>query len=339
MIRKLWAPILVLLGVAAIGYAGTSVTTPAGNATSGSSLTVAEEDGNPSASASTLKFTNGAVTDNGDGSVSVAIVASESDTLDTVVGRGASTDNANSAANAVKIGSSGRKWLIYDDATAGLIIEPDSASNTTTRIMTNQTWCLYNVEATECIETVDPDAASVQAMWSYASTYRPLKSVFFPAASLNTDGTQCGQPTERTINSGALRYTIICTDNDASTIYGEISMPDSWDGGTVTLLGSFVQTAADTANINADVAMACRVDGDTINNTWGTEIAMDSALGGSNKIDTVTTAAITPNGTCTGAGTLLQFRWQLDATGTTTAVATLHVLGFKLEYSTKSRSD
>jgi hypothetical protein len=86
--------------------------------------------------------------------------------------------------------------------------------------------------------------------------------------------------------------------------------------------------------------MACRASADTINNTWGTEIAMDiTNMSGSNKIDKVTTAAITPNGTCTGGGKLLQFRWQMDATGTTTAVATLHVVGFKLEYGVTGLTD
>lgn len=161
-----------------------------------------------------------------------------------------------------------------------------------------------------------------------------VKSVYFGAGALFGDGTQCpASPSIVTINSGAPRLTFICADNDASTLYGEAQMPDSWDGGTVTLMGSFIQTAADTANLNADVAMSCRGDGTTINNTWGTEIAMDTAMAGSSAIDNATTAAVTPNGTCTGGGKLLQFRWQMDATGTTTAVATLHVVGFKLEYT------
>lgn len=171
--------------------------------------------------------------------------------------------------------------------------------------------------------------------YANTSTTTVVKSAYASAAALYGDGTQCpAAPSTVTINSGAPRSTFICADNDGSTLYGEFAMPDGYDGGTVTLMGLFVQTAADTANLNADVAMACRGDGVTINNTWGTEVAMDTAMTGSNALDTVTTAAITPNGTCTGGGKLLQFRWQMDASGTTTAVATLHVLGFKLEYTT-----
>lgn len=252
---------------------------------------------------------------------------------------GKSITGANSRANAFRFGDGVTQMCAFTDATLGPTITPCTDANITSQIPANFTWALWDVEGAAAVETVDPDNGTKQGIWTYGTAYRPLKSVYFPAGGLNVDGTQCGQPTERQINSGALRYTIICADNDASTIYGEVEMPDAWDGGTVTLMGTFVQTAADTSNMNADVAMACRVDGDTINNTWGTEIAMDTAMGGSNKIDTVTTAAITPNGTCTGGGTLLQFRWQLDATGTTTAVATLHMLGFKLIYAVKSRSD
>ncbi len=262
----------------------------------------------------------------------------ETQTLDNVFDLGKIINGANSLANAVQIGDGVTPICLYTDATLGPQVRPCTDADVKTIIPANFTWALHDVEGDAAIETVDPDAATVQGMWTYGTAYRPKKQIYFPAGALSTDGTQCSAPAEVTINSGAKRWTIICADNDASTIYGEVEMPDSWDGGTVTLMGTFIQTAADTSNLNADIAMACRVDGDTINNTWGTEIAMDTAMGGSNKIDTVTTAAITPNGTCTGAGTMLQFRYQLDAAGTTTAVATLHHLGFKLTYSEKSRS-
>lgn len=265
-------------------------------------------------------------------------LSEEADTLDTVFDRGKSIDGANSLANAVRIGDGTTPWCIYTDASAGPQIRPCTDANVRTIIPTNFTHALYDEEGGAAVETVDPDAANTHAMWTYGSAYQPKKEIWIPAGALSTDGTQCAAPAEVTINSGAKRYTVICTDNDASTAYADVMMPNSWNGGTITVTGVFVQTAADTSNMNADVAAACRVDGDTINNTWGTEVAMDTAMGGSSKLDTVTTAAITPNGTCTGDNTLLQLRWQLDATGTTTAVATLHLLGFKVTYSEDSRS-
>jgi hypothetical protein len=160
-----------------------------------------------------------------------------------------------------------------------------------------------------------------------------VKSIYLPANALTTDGTQCANPALATINSGPRIYTIICTDNDASTVFAHLVMPDSWNGGTFTVELEYLQTAADTSAMNSDVAGQCRGAGETVNNTWGTEIAIDdAAVSGSNIVDHATSAAITADGTC-AAGDTLFIRWQLDATGTTTAVATLHILGMKVEYT------
>jgi hypothetical protein len=160
-----------------------------------------------------------------------------------------------------------------------------------------------------------------------------VKSVYLPANALTTDGTQCANPALATINSGPRIYTIICTDNDASTVFAHLVMPDSWNAGTFTVELEYLQTAADTSALNSDVAGQCRAAGETVNNTWGTEIAIDdAAVSGSNIVDHTTSAAITADGTC-AAGDTLFIRWQLDATGTTTAVASLHILGMKIEYT------
>lgn len=268
-------------------------------------------------------------------------LGAESDTLDTVFDRGKVIDGATSLANAVRFGgdATAKQWCGYHDASAGLQFRPCTDSNVRTVIPTNFTGGVYDEEGAADMEVFNPDGATPHDIWSYPNAaYQPKKEIWIPAGALSTDGTQCAAPAEVTINSGAKRYTILCADNDGSTAYADVMMPNAWNGSTVTLTGVFVQTAADTSNVNADVAMACRADGGTINNTWGTEVAMDTAMTGSNALDTVTTAAITPNGTCTGDNTMLQIRWQLDAGGTTTAVATMHLLGFKLTYSEDSRS-
>jgi len=160
-----------------------------------------------------------------------------------------------------------------------------------------------------------------------------VRQMYWGASSMSADGTQCANPAEATLNSGPKTYTVICTDNDASTIYGHTVMPDGWDGGTVTFELEYLQSAADTNVLNSDVAAMCRGAGETINNTWGTEIAIDdAAVSGSNIVDHTTSAAVTANGTC-AAGDTLFWRIQLDATGTTTAVATLHLMGVKATYT------
>jgi hypothetical protein len=267
-----------------------------------------------------------------------ALLTAEADTLDAVFDRGKLVDGANSEANCLRIGTAANYYCIYSDAGSGLYIKPEPVANTTMRCWTNTNCVIYDEEGAAAIETIDPDAASTFAMWTYGTAYRPKKSVWFGAGSLSTDGTQCAAPAEVTINSGPKIWTIICTDNDASTIYGSVKMPDSWDAGTVTFEHVYIQTAADTSALNGDIAAQCYANGEAVGSTWN-EVAIDDAgVTGSNKNDFTTSAAVTPAGTC-AAGDMLYFRYQLDATGTTTAVATLHHVGFKMEYSVTSRSD
>lgn len=262
----------------------------------------------------------------------------EADTLDTVIGRGNTTDGCTEA-DPCQFGNGTVYVNIYVNDANQFVIEPSTAADRYLTCMTNQKCGFYDTEGGAVILDIDPDAASTLAMYTFGTAYKPKKTIDFPAASLTTDTAQCASPALATINSGQPRYTIICTDNDASSIYGEVVMPDAWDAGTVTFKHRYVQTAADTSALNGDIAASCRRSGDTINNTWGTEIAIDdAAVSGSSVIDMTTSAAVTPNGTCAG-GALLQFRYQLDAGGTTTAVATLHHLGFTMEYSVVSLSD
>jgi hypothetical protein len=303
-----------------------------------SGIVVAEEDGNPSVSGvTTLTVPDGLLTDDGSGAVSLA--SPSTPTLDNVFDQGKTIDGANSLANAVRIGDGTTPVCIYTDATLGPQVRPCTDANVKTVVPTNFEWSLYDEEGTAAMETVNPDAASTLLVWPYpTATYRPKKSVWFGAGSLSTDGTQCAAPAEVTINSGPKIWTIICTDNDSSTIYGSAKMPDNWDAGTVTFDHVYIQTAADTAVLNGDIAAQCRGNGEVPSSTWGTEIAIDdAAVVGSNSNDITTSAAVTPAGTC-AAGDMLYFRYQLDATGTTTAVATLHTLGFRMEYSETSRS-
>lgn len=160
-----------------------------------------------------------------------------------------------------------------------------------------------------------------------------VDSIAWNAGGSTADGTQCADPTKVTINSGPVKYTVICLDSDTSSIYGDVIMPDSWDGGTVTMESEYIQTAADTNVLNGDISCQCRGAGETPSSTWGTEVAIDdAAVTGSNANDQTTSAAMTCAGTCAGGDTLY-WRYQMDATGTTTAVATLHYTNWKLEYT------
>lgn len=158
-----------------------------------------------------------------------------------------------------------------------------------------------------------------------------VESFVWPAGAMVADGTQCADAAKATIGTNGPIYTIICTDNDASSIYGDLVMPDSWDGGTVTFELTVIQDAADTNALQGDVSMQCRGDTEAAGG-FGTEIGVDDTMTGSDAVNSITSAAVTPTGTCAG-GDFLQWRWQMDATGTTTAVATLHIVGAKIEWT------
>jgi len=103
------------------------------------------------------------------------------------------------------------------------------------------------------------------------------ESIDWNAAGITADGTECADAAKVTLNSGPVMYTVICTDSDSASMYGHTTMPDGYDGGTVTFELAYIQTAADTSALNEDVAAQCRGAGDTVNSTWGTEVAIDDA--------------------------------------------------------------
>ncbi len=162
-----------------------------------------------------------------------------------------------------------------------------------------------------------------------------VRTILWRPDELEVDGTNCTAPASVTLGSGPKLKTIKCGDNDASTIYGSVKMPDSFKSGTTIVIGvSETQSATDFGNLNADVAAMCVSNGGTIGSTWGTEIALDAptGVGGDLIVDSYTSAAVTPSGTC-GPGAMLFWRYQVDAAGTDAAMATVHFLGFKLEYT------
>lgn len=206
-------------------------------------------------------------------------------------------------------------------------------------ISSGKYWALYD-DSANLIMKIEPGASGMGLKYTFGPNYRPVKSIWFGAASLYGDGTQCpADPTAATINSGPKIPTFICTDNDSSTLYGSIKMPDAWDAGTVTFTHVYIQTAANTGALNGDIACQAKGNGEAVNNTWGTEVAIDdAAVTGSNQNDFTTSAAVTCSGT-PAAGDMLYWRYQLDATGTTTTIGSLHHVGFMMEYAVTSLSD
>jgi len=163
-----------------------------------------------------------------------------------------------------------------------------------------------------------------------------VDSIVWNAGGMIASGT-CTDAVEATINSGPIVHSIICTDAATSVIDGSVTMPDGYDGGTVTFELTHLQSAAETLIFNSDIKAMCRGVTDTVNNTWGDAVPIDDGeVTGSNGIDHTSSAAVTPNGTCAAGDTLF---WKLTISADSTVTfATHNILGMKMEF-TKTLGD
>lgn len=309
----------------------------------GSSVTIAEEDGAPSSLFTTIKFGNGTLTDNGDGTVSVANFLASSITLNTAFGNGKAIDGANSLANALRVGDGVTDICIYTEASLGPQIRACTDADTHTLIPTNFTWSLYDEEGALAMETVNPDAASTLLIWTYPNAaYRPKKSIWLDAGAASVDGTQCATPTE-SANTLVKTWTIVCQDSDSGAIYWKFAMPDSYDGGTITAELQVYQVGAGTNTIELDIAAMCYSHDEAVSAFASPptgEQAASITLTADNDILHATTSAITPAGTTCAGGDTFFVTAQVDATASHADIAVdVEIMGVKIEYSTTSRSD
>jgi len=247
-------------------------------------------------------------------------------------------DNATSA-NPFIVGNGTQKLEIFGDATMGGTVRPSPLGDSTWRCWTNYNCVIRDEEGAATIFTIDPDAATKLLMYQYGANYRPLKSDFLSAYSLQGDGTNCpARPTVVTI-SNMIYPTFICTENNSSRLKFAIPMRTNWDGGTVYFKPYYSQTAADTGSVLLDAAAACRALGTAFNGTYGTEVNIDdAALAGSGAIEGTLSGAITPNGTCAASDWLYGYLDVDATTNPTTAAATLNFIGVEIFWSETSWS-
>ena len=252
---------------------------------------------------------------------------------------------ANALANAIRFGDGTDAWALYRDPADGLqfvcvVAGVANDCNYIRKLAANKYWGIQNESGLPVFQIL-PSAGTMKGRYPFSVNYYPIKSVWVGAASLYGDGTQCPErPTAVTINSGPKIPTFICAENNSARLVGMVPMPDNWDAGVITIRPYYIQTAADTGSVNLEVAAACRGMGETFNGTYGTEVEVDdAAVTGSNAIDSTMSASVTANGTC-GAGDMLYFYIDVDATDNpTTAAATLHRLGAKIYFGVTSLSE
>jgi hypothetical protein len=272
----------------------------------------------------------------------VTPLTAETQTLDQAFDLGKLIDGANSEANCFRVGTAANYYCIYSDAGTGLYVKPEPLADTTFRAWTNFNLVFRDEESAAAIETIDPDAASTLAMWTYGTAYRPKKSIWLDAGAASVDGTQCATPTE-SANTLVKTWTIVCQDSDSGAIYWKFTMPDSWDGGTITAELAVYQVGAGTNTIELDIAAMCYSHDEAVS-AFATpptgEQAASITLTADNDILHSTTAAITPAGTTCAGGDTLFVTAQVDATASHADIAVdAEIMGVKVEYSITSRSD
>lgn len=205
-------------------------------------------------------------------------------------------------------------------------------------IETNKNFVLRDEEGNADMWTIDPDAASANAMYTIASGYRPLRSIYWDAGAINVDGTNCTAPTEQALNSSEKTWAFSCADSNSSIFSGKVRMPKSYDGGTVTFTLSLFHGTTESITFAGDFSAQCRAAGTAINSTYGTAVAADVSITTANQIAEATTAAVTPNGSCAGNAFLL-WRYVVDAANFSTNAANSKVLGVTMKYNVSSLSD
>lgn len=205
---------------------------------------------------------------------------------------------------------------------------------------------LSGLTASRCVET---DGSKNLVSTAAACNPNQTSTVTLLADALYMQG--CTKVTgSALVTAGLTEPYITCGDDNAHGFHRSLRMPDSWDGGTITVTLSLI-------NVNAAPAGDYEIDFSAVAVPLGTALAttisttgeqpvnidFDAAgtCGGSACVQFAyvkkTSAAITVNGTPAG-GNLLRIQGQVDATATTTTqVADVKITEIAIEYTCTGR--
>ena len=171
-----------------------------------------------------------------------------------------------------------------------------------------------------------------------------VKSMVWPASAMSTDGTECSDPAEATINSGPKQWTIACPMGTSETdgfVYGTgIVLPDGFDQtADVTFeLTVYLTTDGGAGTWHGEIAIQCQSEGEIIDSTWGTGIGLDlTPIAGDvvNDIVQDTSAAVDTDttGQDCDAGDILFWRWKSCDTDATPSSGCTSSAGFENDAS------
>lgn len=157
------------------------------------------------------------------------------------------------SANPMKVGNGTQKGKLYGDATKGFVIEPDPLGDSAWRCWTNFNCVIRDEEGAATIFTIDPDAASKNAMYQFGSNYKPLASIpvtLFPggAASYSEASIVTNQP-----KGGWIQVT----DADTDYVGFRAVVTGKMVGATTATIR--VYGASDNASPSGSIVLTCAI--------------------------------------------------------------------------------
>ena len=170
-----------------------------------------------------------------------------------------------------------------------------------------------------------------------------IDTIWIPAAAMRpTVSNGCASLTEVETTSGRPDMQVLDFDTSADEhAQFQISMPKSWNEGTVTAQFYWTTTATDTDGVSWGIQGVCVSDNDTIDVAYGTAIVVDdAALGAAEDLCvSAATAAITLGGS-PAAGDLAFFRVFRDVSDSNdTAAEDARLIGVKIFFTTDAATD
>lgn len=154
------------------------------------------------------------------------------------------------------------------------------------------------------------------------------RSLNWGAGSMEVDGTECAnQVAVELVSGGPKPQTIACNKDDLAVIRGSGTMPQDWDGGTVTFTLMLGQILASTDTFEMDFEGQCVGSGESYLPFVGTnEQPVTITLTEDDDSLSATTPAVTLNGSTCAAGDDFQWQGAVDSTGSTESAGPLETL-------------
>jgi len=279
--------------------------------------------------------------------------------LDDILIKDGGTIGAASSTGAITIASSGivtfvDDILIKDGGTIGVASSTSAITIASTGIVTLvddlllKDACTIGTATTAGAISIAADglvnlATAAATVNSAVIRTAGTDTIWIPAAAMRpTVSNGCAALTEVETTSGRPDMQVLDFDGSSDEhAQFQISMPKSWNEGTITAQFYWCSTATDTDGVSWAIQGVCVSDNDTIDVAYGTAIVVDDAnLGAAEDLCvSAATGAITIAGS-PAAGDLAFFRVFRDVSDSNdTAAEDARLIGVKIFFTTDAATD